>query len=187
MGLEVSLGSHRMLEDLLLKARGGSGVYLVTSGFSARRSPFPSVAGLSMCDSVASRSVYSLPTFTETEGNNVVVSGDVLEKSCSSRTADAPLAMGIEDSEKSENDILRTLQQIKSSQKKKKEKKMKKPYACKLSRESRLNTLLPGDDDKGGYVFTEVMLELAAFTKVFATSPEDPLENKYCFYCMLCR
>ena len=30
------------------------------------------------------------------------------------------------------------------------------------------------------------MLELAPFAKVFATGPEDPLENKYCFYCMLC-
>ena len=40
--------------------------------------------------------------------------------------------------------------------------------------------------EKGGYVFTEEMLELAPFAKVFATGPEDPLENKYCFYCM-CR
>ena len=31
------------------------------------------------------------------------------------------------------------------------------------------------------------MLGLAHFAKVFATGPEDLLENKYCSYCMLCR
>ena len=46
---------------------------------------------------------------------------------------------------------------------------------------------MPSGDDKGGYVFTEEMLELVPFAKVFGTGPEDPLENKYCFYCMLCR
>ena len=50
-----------------------------------------------------------------------------------------------------------------------------------------MNPLLPSGDDKGAYVFTEEMLELAPFAKVFATGPEGPLENKYRFYCMLCR
>ena len=31
------------------------------------------------------------------------------------------------------------------------------------------------------------MLELTPFAKVLATGPECPLENNYCFYCMLCR
>ena len=31
------------------------------------------------------------------------------------------------------------------------------------------------------------MLELAPFAKVFATGPDDPLNNRYCFYCMLCK
>ena len=31
------------------------------------------------------------------------------------------------------------------------------------------------------------MLELAFFTRVFATGLEDPLENFYCFRWMLCR
>ena len=74
-----------------------------------------------------------------------------------------------------------SLQQIKSSQRK------KKSYSCKWSREGRLNPILPSGDDKGGYVFTEEMLELALFAKVFATGPEDALEYKYCFYCILCR
>ena len=66
VGLEVSLASYSMLEDLLLKARGGSRVHPVSSRYPAGQSPFPSVAGSSMGDSVASRSAYSLPTITET-------------------------------------------------------------------------------------------------------------------------
>ena len=104
-----------------------------------------------------------------------------MEEPSSSRQADARLAMGIEGTERPGTESLKTLQEIKSSHKK------KKSYSCKWSREARLNPLLPSGDDKGGYVFTEEMLALALFAKVFATGPEDPLENKYCFYCMLCR
>ena len=41
MGLEVSLASYGMLEDLLLKARVGGGDELVGSRYSIGRSPFP--------------------------------------------------------------------------------------------------------------------------------------------------
>ena len=181
VGLEVSLASYSMLEDLLLKARGGSRVHSVSSRYSAGQSPFPSVAGSSMGDSVASRSAYSLPTVTETGGTDLIVGGGNAEEPCSSRQADARLALESESNERPGTDSLKTLQQIKSSQKK------KKSYSCKWSREGRMNPLLPSGDDKGGYVFTEDMLELAPFTKVFATGPENPLENKYCFYSMLCR
>ena len=181
VGLEVSLASYIMLEELLLKARGGSVAHLVTSRYPAGRSPFPSVAGSSRGDSIASRSAYSLPTITETERTDVIVGGGVAEEPCSSRQADARLAMGAESSERPGTDSLKTLQQIKASQKK------KKSHSCKWSREGRLNPLLPSVDDNGGYVFNEEMLELASFAKVFVTGPEDPLENKYCFYCMLCR
>ena len=182
VGLEVSLASYSMLEDLPLKAKGGSGVHALTSRNTAGRSPFPSVAGSSMGDSVASRSPYSLPTITETEGTDVIVSGGIAEEPCSSRQADARLVLGSESNERPGTDSLKTLQQIRSSQKKK-----KKSHSCKWSREGRLNPLLPSGDDKGGYVFTEEMLELAPFARVFATGPEDPLKNRYCFYCMLCR
>ena len=91
------------------------------------------------------------------------------------------MALGSESNERRGTDSLKTLQQIKSSQRK------KKSHSCKWSREGQLNPLLPSCDDKRGYVFTEEMLELAPFAKVFATGPEDPLENKYCFYCMMCR
>ena len=38
--------------------------------------------------------------------------------------------------------------------------------------------IVASGDEKGGYVFTEEMLELAPFAKLSATGPEDPLENK---------
>ena len=110
VGLEVSLASYSMLEDLLLKARGGSGGYPVTSRYPAGRSPFPSASGSSMSDSAASRSAYSLPTYTETEGTVVFVGGDGVEEPRSSRQADARLAMGIEGSEKPGVDSLKSLQ-----------------------------------------------------------------------------
>ena len=172
VGLEVSPASYSMLEDLLLKARGGSRVHPVTSCYSAGPLPFPIVAGSSMGDSVASRPVYSLPTITEIEGTSVIMSGGVVEERCSSRQADACFAMGTESTEEPGTDSWKTLQQIKSSQKK------KKSGSCKWSRVGPWNPLLPSGDDKGGYVFTEEMLELAPFAKVFATGPEDPLENK---------
>ena len=181
VGLEVSLASYSMFEDLLLKARGGSRVHPVTSRYPAAQSPFPSVAGSSMGDSVASRSASSLPTITETQGTDVIVGGGIAEEPCSSGQGDARLALGGESNERPGTDSLKTLQQIESSQRK------KKSHSCKWSREGRLNPLLPSGDDKGDYVFTEEILELALFAKVFATGPEDPLENKYCFYCMLCR
>ena len=185
LGLEVSLASYCMLEDLLLRVRGGSGAYIVTSRSRAGM-PFsqvlpPPSPGSSMGDSVASRAIYSLPTNTETEGTNVTVSGDVLEQPCSSRQAYVRLALGTEGSEKPGTDSLKTLQKFKASQKE------KKSRSCKWSREGWLKPLLPSGDGKGGNVFTEEMLEPAPFVKVFSTGPEDPLENKYCFYCMFCR
>ena len=181
VGLEVSLASYSMLGDLLLKARGGSGAHPMTSRYPAGRSAFPSFAGSSTGVSVASRAAYSLPTITEIEGGGMVVGGGVVDEPCSSGQADAPLAMGGESSERPGTDSLKSLQQIKSSQ------KMKKSHSCKCPRRGRLNPLLPSGDDKGGFVITEEMLELAPFAKVFATGPEGPLENKYCFYSMLCR
>ena len=36
-------------------------------------------------------------------------------------------------------------------------------------------------------MFTKEMLELTLFAKVFATGPQGPPDNRYCFNCMLCR
>ena len=170
-----------MLEDLLLKARGGGGFQSVGSRHSIGRSPFPSVAGSSWGDSIASRTNFSLPTVTETDVSNVVGGGEALQEPCSSKQADARLAANV-GGEKPGSDSLKTLQEIKRSEKKKRQSKM-----WKWSREGRQNPLLPAGDDKGGYVFTEKMLELAPFAKVFATGPDDHLRNRYSFYCMLCK
>ena len=80
------------------------------------------------------------------------------------------------------SDCLKTLQDIKRS-----EKENKRSKTCKWLKEGRHNTILPNGDDKGGYVFTEELMELPLFAKVFATGPADPLSNWYCFYCMLCK
>ena len=85
VGLEVSLASFSMLEDLLLKARGGRRVHHATSRYPAGQSPFPSVAGSSMGDSVASRSAYSLPIITEADGRDFIMSGGIADEPCSSR------------------------------------------------------------------------------------------------------
>ena len=181
VGLEVSLASYGMLEDLLLKARVGGGVQPVGSRHSIGRSPFRSVAGSSWGDSFASRTNYSLPTVTETDVSNVVGGGDLLQEPCSSKQADARLAANV-GGEKPGSDSLKTLQEIKRGEKKKRQSKM-----SKWSREGRQNPLLPAGDDKGGYVFTEVMLELAPFAKVFATGPDDPPNIRYSFSCRLCK
>ena len=173
VGLEVSVASDSMLEDLLLKAGEGSRAYPVTSRYPAGRSIFPRVVGSSMGDSVASRSDYSLPTITETEGTDVIVSGDVVEIPCSSRQADARLAMGSDGSEKPGTDILETLQQIKASQKKK-----KKSRSCKWSGKSPV------------VIIRAVMRSRRRCYSSLLSSKRSQLVlkiRKYCVYCMLCR
>ena len=77
-------------------------------------------------------------------------------------------------------DSLQTLGQIRSDARKKGE-------LYRWSREGRPNPISPSGSDGDGYVFTEEMLEIAPFAKIFATGPENPLKNRHCFYCMICR
>ena len=91
VGLEVSLASFGMLEDLLLKAnligrRGGGGK-------ASSKSTFSSCAGTSVGDSVASRSVNSLPTITESTRSEKVAMGS--QDPCSSRQADEALSVSV--------------------------------------------------------------------------------------------
>ena len=79
-----------------------------------------------------------------------------------------------------DTDSLKTLGQIRSDARKKGE-------LQRWSREGRPNPISPSGSDGGGYVFTEEMLEIAPFAKIFATGPENPLKNRHCFYCMICR
>ena len=171
VGLEVSLATFGMLEDVLLKIGGKTGRNV------GERASGPSVSlsrpGSTVMDSVASRSFYSLPTITES------FDSDRLQQPCSSRQADAALGFSrTEVNEFNDTDSLKTLGQIRSDVRKKGE-------LYKWSREGRPNPISPSGSDGGGYVFTEEMLELAPFAKIFATGPENPLKNCHCFYCML--
>ena len=173
VGLEVSLATFGMLEDVLLKICGKPGRNVGERG--SGRSVSRSGSGSTVVDSVASRSFYSLPTITES------LDSDQLQQPCSSRQADAVLGFSrTEVNEFNDTDSLKTLGQIRSDVQKKGE-------LYKWSREGRPNPISPSGSDGGGYVFTEEMLELAPFAKVFATGPENPLKNRHCFYCMLCR
>ena len=120
VGLEVSLVSYGMLEDLLLKARVGGGDQPVGSRHSIGRSPFPSVAASSWGDSIASWTIYSLPTVTETDVNSVVGGRESLQEPFSSKQVDARLAAEHVGGEKPGSDSLKTLQEIKRGEKKKK-------------------------------------------------------------------
>ena len=75
---------------------------------------------------------------------------------------------------------MKTLGQIRSDARKKGE-------MYRWSREGRPNPISPSGLDGGRYVFTEEMLEIAPFAKIFATGPENPLKNRHCFYCLICR
>ena len=131
-------------------------------------------------ESVTSRSFYSLPTITESFDSDRLV-GDPSKQPCSTWQLDAALSFSrTEVTEFNDTDSLKTLGQIRSDARKK----------CELyrwSREGRPNPISPSGSDGGGYVFTEEMLEVAPFAKIFATAPENPLKNRHCFYCMLCR
>ena len=166
-----------MLEDLLLKTdligRGGGG------GKAPSRSAFSRGAGASVGDSVASRSVYSLPTIPESTESEQVTMGS--QEPCSSRQADDALSILPVLHDKSGTDSLQTLTKIKS----KLVKKVYNPF--RWSGKGRANPVPKCGEESSGYVFTEEMLALALFAKVSATGPEDPLKNRQCFFCMLCQ
>ena len=175
---EVSLATFGMLEDVLLKIGGKTGRNVGEKG--SGQSVSLSRSRSTVMESVASRSFYSLPTITESFDSDRVV-GDLSQQPCSSRQADAALDFSRTEVTKIiDTDNLKTLRQIHSDARKQ----------CDLyrwSREGRRNPISPSGSDGGGYVFTEEMLEIAPFAKIFATGPENPLKNRHCFYCMICR
>ena len=178
VGLEVSLATFGMLEDAFLKNGGKSGRSVGEKG--SGQSASLGRSGSTVMDNVASRSFYSLPTITESFDSDLSV-GDSTKQTCSSWQADAVLGFSRTELTKFNNtDSLKILGQIRFDGRKK----------CELyrwSREGRPNPISPSGSDGGGYVFTEEMLEVAPFAKIFATGPENPLMNRHCFYCMFCR
>ena len=178
IGLEISLATSGMLEDVLLKVGGKTGRNVGEKG--SGKSVSLSRSGSTVIESVAPRSFYSLPTITESYDSDRLA-GLLSQQPCSSRQADAALDFSrIEATEINDTDSLKTLGQIRSDARKK----------CELyrwSREGRPNPISPSGSDGGGYVFTEEMLDFAPFAKIFANGPENPLKNRHCFYCMICR
>ena len=178
IGLEVSLATFGMLEDVLLKIGKKTGRNVGEKG--SGRSVSLCRSGSTVMESVASRSFYSLPTITESFDSDRLAAG-LSQQPCSSRQADAALGFSrTEVTEINDTDSLKTLGQIRSDARKKGE-------LYRWSREGRPNPFLPSGSDGGRYVFTEEMLEIAPFAKIFATGPENPLENRHCFYCMIRR
>ena len=114
VGLEVSLASFGMLEDLLLKTnligrdRGG--------GKASSRSVFSSRTGTSVDDSVASHSVYSLPTITESTKSEQVAMGS--QEPCSGRRVDDASSNVPVVYDKNGTDSLKTLKAVKAELKK---------------------------------------------------------------------
>ena len=103
------------------------------------------------------------------------------QEPCSSRQADKALSSVPVGYDKSGTDSLKTLKEIKTEL----VKKANNPF--RWSRKGRPNPPPKCGEESGGYVFTEEMLALAPFAKVFATGPEDPLKNRHCLFYMLCK
>ena len=178
IGLEVSLATFGMLEDVLFKI-GGKAVknfgYKV-SGQTASSTK----AGSTVIESASSRSFYSLPTITESFGSDPSA-GDFSQQPCSSRQDDAALGFSrTEVTEMNDTDSIKTLGQIRFDAR-------KESNLYKWSREGRFNPISCLGSDDAGYVFTEEMLDIAPFAKIFATGPENPPTNRHCFFCMICR
>ena len=132
VGLEVSLATFGMLEDVLLKIGGKTGRNV--GGTGNEQSALCSRSGSTVMESVASRSFYSLPTITESFKSDRLA-GDLPQQPCSSRQADAILGFSrTEVNEFNDTDSLKTLGQIRSDARKKCE-------LYKWSREGRPNPI----------------------------------------------
>ena len=163
---------------MLLKIGGKCGRNV--GGKGSGQSGLFSRAGSTVVESNASRSFYSLPTITESFGSDPSA-GYVTQQPCSSRQADAALAFSrTEVTEINDTACLKTLGQIRSHA-------LKKGNLYKWSKEVWPDPISASGLDGGGYVFTEEMLEIIFFAKVLATGPKNPLKNRHCFFCKICR
>ena len=139
IGLEVSLATFGMLEDVKIGGMTERNIGDRGSG----QSPSFSRAGSTVMESGASRSLYSLPTVTESFGSDPSA-GDLTQQPCSSRQADAALDFSrTVVTEINETDSLKTLEQIRSDAR-------KKTKLYNWSREVRPNPISPGGSDDGG-------------------------------------
>ena len=117
VGLEVSLATSGMLEDVLLKIGGMTGRNV--GGKGIEQSALRGRSGSTVMESVASRPFHSLPTITESFDSDRLV-GNLSQQPCSSRQADAILGFSrTEVNEFNDTDSLKTLGQIRSDARKK--------------------------------------------------------------------
>ena len=117
IGLEVSLATLGMLEQVLLKTGRKTGRSIGERG--SGQSASLGRSGSTVVESIASRSFYSLPTITESCDSHRLV-GDLTQQPCSRRQADAALDFSrTEVTEINETDSLKTLGQIRSDARKK--------------------------------------------------------------------
>ena len=141
IGLQVSLATFGMLEDVFLKIGKKTGRNVGDKG--SGRSVSLSRSTSTVMESVASRSFYSLPTITESFDSDHLVGG-LSQQPCSSRQADAALGFSrTEVTEINDTDSLKTLGQIRSDARKKGE-------LYRWSREVRPNPILPSGSDGRG-------------------------------------
>ena len=130
IGLEVSLATFELLEDVLLKIGGTTGRNIGERG--SGQSASLGRSGSTVMESVASRSFYSLPAITESSDSDHLAD-DFSQQPCSSRQADAVLYFSrTEVTEINDTDSLKTLGQIRFDARKKGE-------LYKWSREGRRN------------------------------------------------
>ena len=163
VGLEISLATFGMLEDVLLKIGGKTGRSVGARG--SGQSASLGRSGSTVVESMASRSFYSLPTITESFDSDRLV-GDLTQQPCSSRQTDAALDFSrTEVTEIIDTDSLKILGQIRCDAQKKGE-------LYRWSREGRPNPISPSGSDGGGYVFTEEMLEIAPLGKFLLLDPK---------------
>ena len=141
VGLEVSLPTFGMLEDVLLKIGGKSGRNVGEKG--SGRSVSLSRSGSTVVESMGSRSFYSLPTITESFDSDRLVA-DLTQQPFSSRQADAASDFSrTVVTEIIDTESLKTLRQICFDARKKGE-------MYRWSREGRPNPILPSGSDGGG-------------------------------------
>ena len=117
IGLEFSLATFGMLEDVLLKMGGKTGRNVGDKGNG--QSPSFSMARSTVVEGVASGSFFSLPAITETFASDRSAC-DLTQQPCSSRQADATLDVsGTEVTEMTDIHSLKTFGQIRSDARKK--------------------------------------------------------------------
>ena len=153
-----------MLEDVLSKFGARTGKSAGDKG--SEQSLLFSRARPTVVEVVDSRSFYSLPTITESFGSDPST-GDPSQHPSNRLQIDA--ALGFSQTQVTDitgSDSWKTSGQIRFDAR-------KKSNSYKWSSEERPNTILRSGSDDGRYMFTEEMLEIAPFAKMFATGLEN--------------